>query len=372
MSFKLGILGGGLQGTEAASLARWAGWETVLADIRPFPPAKDLAGRFVNREMQTLSDLDRAFPGCDLVIPACEDLPTLELLNKWNKASGHPLAFDIEAYRISSDKAISKNLFFERQAPTPRPYPEASYPLIAKPVGSSGSRGVKLLENAAQFKEAFPGGDTEGWVVEEYCPGPSYSLEVTGRPGEYQAWLSTYLEMDDIYDCCRVTAPAGLSEKDDKTFRDISLNIAEGLGLKGLMDVEVVAGPDGLRVLEIDARLPSQTPTVVYWSQGVNLIAALANIFSEVSFPHVEKRLARPVIYEHVSVRAGEVTAAGEHIMSASPPLWIYENFFGADWALTDYRPGAAGWAATLIMTADGPEDLKRKRARVWAEIRAS
>ena len=366
----MGILGGGLQGTEAASLARWAAWDTVLADIRPFPLAKDLAGRFINREMRTLADLDRAFPGCDLVIPACEDLPTLELLDQWNRASGQPLAFDLEAYRLSSDKALSKSLFFEREVPTPRPYPEAAYPLIAKPVSSSGSRGVKLLGNAAQFEKAFPAGETCGWVVEEYCPGPSYSLEVTGRPGEYRAWLSTYLEMDDVYDCCRVTAPAGLSDEDDAAFRAISLNIAEGLGLKGLMDVEVILGPNGLRVLEIDARLPSQTPTVVYWSLGTNLIADLANIFSEVTFPQAEDRLAKPVIYEHVSVRAGETAAAGEHIMSASPPLWILENFFGADWALTDYRPGAAAWAATLIMTADSLEDLKLKRARVWAKIR--
>ena len=370
MNFKLGILGGGLQGTEAVSLARWESWDTILADARPRPPAKDLAGRFVNHDIRRLSDLDRAFPGCDLVIPACEDLPTLELLSQWSRASGQPLAFDLEAYRVSSDKAKSKKLFYQREVPTPQAYPRAAYPLIAKPAGSSGSRGVRLLEGPADFEKFFPDGPSEGWVIEEYCPGPSYSFEVTGRPGAYTAWLATFLGMDEVYDCCRVFSPAGLSEVQEREFRDISLNIAEGLGLNGLMDVEVILTPNGFRVLEIDARLPSQTPTVVYWSLGENLLGALADLFCGVSRPPaVLREKARPVSYEHVAVSPSGVKAAGEHIMSSTSPLWLEENFFGADWALSDYRQGSSAWSATLIMMADSPEELEDKRDRVWKKI---
>ena len=44
---------------------------------------------------------------------------------------------------------------------------------------------------------------------------------------------------------------------------DAGVRIAEGLGLNGLMDVEVMVRDGQPKVLEIDARLPSQTPTAV-------------------------------------------------------------------------------------------------------------
>ena len=54
------------------------------------------------------------------------------------------------------------------------------------------------------------------------------------------------------------------------------LNLAEVLRLHGLMDLEVIQTPEGMRVLEIDARFPSQTPTAVWLSTGVNLAEHLA------------------------------------------------------------------------------------------------
>ena len=57
--------------------------------------------------------------------------------------------------------------------------------------------------------------------------------------------------------------------------RDISVKIAELIELKGIMDVEVIDDEGILKVLEIDARIPSQTPTVVYHSTGVNLLEEL-------------------------------------------------------------------------------------------------
>ncbi|WP_370809489.1 hypothetical protein [Bilophila wadsworthia] len=57
------------------------------------------------------------------------------------------------------------------------------------------------------------------------------------------------------------------------------LNLAEMLRLHGLMDLEVIQTPEGMRVLEIDARFPSQTPTAVWLSTGVNLAEHLAACF---------------------------------------------------------------------------------------------
>src|SRR5665647_709377 len=58
-------------------------------------------------------------------------------------------------------------------------------------------------------------------------------------------------------------------------FNAAALRLAAGLGLNGLMDVEVMVRGAEPKVLEIDARLPSQTPTAVYWSSGLNSVELL-------------------------------------------------------------------------------------------------
>ncbi len=379
MSIRLGLVGGGLQGTEAACLARWAGWDSILVDARPQPPAKDLAQRFICRQLASCQDLDECFAGCDLVLPVCENPQTLELLSRWSQAGGGPLAFDPQAYQISSDKLLSNRLFEAAAVPFPRPWPRAEYPLIAKPAVSSGSRGVTLLEGPQDFQRLFPNGDTSGWVVEEYCPGPSYSLECTGRGGRHRAWLSTALEMDEIYDCRQVRAPAQLPPELEAEFRALSLRLAEAVRLRGLMDVEIIAAPQGLRVLEIDARLPSQTPTVVFWASGENLLLHLASAFIQLprtpgetqSDDKGEPAVQRAVIYEHVFMEAEGPRACGEHIMASARPLSLRSNFFGADLALSDRQAGQAdAWAATLIMMGSSLDEAYAKRDEVWTRLR--
>ena len=49
------IVGGGLQGVELCWLARKAGWETLLVDERPSPPALRLADVFAQCDVTKLS-----------------------------------------------------------------------------------------------------------------------------------------------------------------------------------------------------------------------------------------------------------------------------------------------------------------------------
>jgi 3-methylornithine--L-lysine ligase len=49
--------------------------------------------------------------------------------------------------------------------------------------------------------------------------------------------------------------------------------------------------------------------------------------------------------------------------------LAYVEDFFGADEALTNYRPDRSEWLATLIMTAESRPDLHAKRAAVIDRI---
>jgi pyrrolysine biosynthesis protein PylC len=147
------------------------------------------------------------------------------------------------------------------------------------------------------------------------------------------------------------------------------VRIAEGLGLNGLMDVEVmVRGPEP-RLLEIDARLPSQTPTAVYWSSGLNLVELLARTALDGVPPVVDRTPRRACVYEHVRATRGMLDVLGEHVMGAAGPLRLVPGFFGADEALTDYAPGRGEWAATLIVTAESAREARARAAGVVTEL---
>jgi pyrrolysine biosynthesis protein PylC len=129
----------------------------------------------------------------------------------------------------------------------------------------------------------------------------------------------------------------------------IAVRLAEGLGLTGLMDVEVMVAPDGPRLLEIDARLPSQTPTAVLWSSGVNLLGGLVDCVTRGAPPSLDRAPRAACVYQHVHAEGGRLAVLGEHVMGSARPLRLVEGFFGADEALTDYASGAPSWSATLI-----------------------
>jgi pyrrolysine biosynthesis protein PylC len=180
----------------------------------------------------------------------------------------------------------------------------------------------------------------------------------------------TDLAMDSGFDCKRVIAPTELPETLVLEFERISVSIAEELKLKGLMDIEVNLHNNTLKVLEIDARLPSQTPTVVYWSTGLNMIELLAALF----LPGMEKSppdsaSSEGVVYEHIRVSPNSLEVAGEHIMSGADALCLHHDFFGADEAITNYAPDRAEWVATLIFSEATRETALEKRHHMISDL---
>ena len=118
------------------------------------------------------------------------------------------------------------------------------------------------------------------------------------------------------------------------------------------------------KLLEIDARLPSQTPTAVYWSSGLNIVELLAETVRREAPPVVDRTARRACVYQHVRAARGMLEVLGEHVMGSAGPLRLVPGFFGADEALTDYEPGRAEWAATLIVAADERARGARPRRR--------
>jgi len=366
----VGIAGGNLQGVEATYLALKAGWTTLVVDRRPHVPASGLCDHFFQVDVTDEKALLRAFNGVDFILPALENQSALNSLVRFSQKQGIPLAFDTDAYAISSSKVISDTLFQEKNIPAPLSWPRCEFPAMGKPDSDSGSHGITLFHNSGEYEGFLKKFGKQPDVLQEYVEGPSYSMEVLGMSGTYAALQNTELFMDDVHDCCRVTAPVPLSRELNEKFVQISLDLARAVNLKGIMDVEVILHKGCLKVLEIDARLPSQTPTAVFHSTGINMVALLGDIF-------VHKTLNEPVIppypawvsYEHVSVSDQGILCQGEHIMAIGEPLSLVKNLFGADEVITNYQEGKKTFVATLITTAPSAKDLEIKREAVFHAI---
>jgi len=368
------IIGGKLQGIEATYLAHKAGWEVLLVDKNPSPPAKGLCDLFYQVDVTNQNEFLPICRDARLLIPALENQKTLNALHHLAQKHALPLAYDPLTYAISSSKLKSDKLFMDLALPVPLPWPKGRFPLIVKPSNSSGSEGVRRM-NTPEELESFrlSEGTLDGWIAQEFLEGPSFSLEVLGSPEAYQTLQVTDLEMDASYDCKRVLAPTALGESEIKQFEEITLTISKALNLRGIMDVEVILHDGQLKLLEIDARLPSQTPTAVYLSTGINMVELLGGLYLNpsgltVSWPPSP----RGVVYEHLKASPGRLEVSGEHIMANAGPLQLWENFFGADEAITNYEPHRAEWVATLIVTAESRKKAWKKRCGVIEQIRAS
>jgi pyrrolysine biosynthesis protein PylC len=373
---RVAVVGGKLQGVEAAYLAQQAGWQVLLIDRDPDVPARGLVHSFIQADITTngtyISDI---FADMDLIIPALENREALDYLDALAKRKQYPLAYDDRAYTVTSSKQKSDALFKEMGLPAPQPWPGCGFPIIMKPSGLSGSQGIQKIDTRKQLisfdlEKNLQNGN---WIIQEFLEGPSYSLEVVGASGNYYSLQPTIIEVDTMFDCKRVVAPAGLSEELERRFEKIAVAVAEAIHLKGIMDLEVILHKNELKILEIDARLPSQTPSVVLKSTGINMLELLYDIFNRGKIPIIPQIVnEKPVIYEHIRVDSNSLEVSGEHIISEARPLRYQTDFFGADEALTDFDPHFRSWVATLILTGNTKKEVVRKHHRVLETIRGT
>jgi len=367
----VGIVGGKLQGVEAAYLARKAGWEVRVVDKKPRVPASDLGDAFEQADVTVEKCLDGILGDVDFIIPTLEDDDALRSLTRWSRNTGVPLAFDPEAYAISSSKLKSAEIFKEIGLPIPVAWPQCKFPVLAKPAQGSGSKGVRVFQDFESLKNRysleFPPPD---WVLEEFIDGSQHSLEVVGRPGNYRVLQVTDLYVDQDFDCKRVIAPSNLPLNLIADFEELSLAIAGALNLNGIMDVEVIFSRGELKILEIDARLPSQTPTAVYWSTNRNMVGLLGDLYAtpKGDFPPAGASL-HGTVYEHIHVSGDRLKICGERIMTEGGSLNLLGDFFGADEAITNFEPNKDPWVATLIFCGANRHEACEKRNRSIAEI---
>ncbi len=368
---KVCVVGGRLQGVEALYLAAKAGMETVLIDKDSSPLGKEICGRFLCEDvLQYNTDLIKVLEEADFVLPALENKAALTVLKYLSKNYDIRLIYDERAYHLCSSKQRSDAMMKAIGLPVPLHYPAGKAPFIVKPSGKSGSEGVRKIDHEEELKDFFDHYDKKEWVAEEYLDGPSYSLEVIGVPGHYSTYHVTQLLMDPVYDCKRVLSCPDFPAKQKAQFESLAVALGEMVRLHGIMDVEVIEHNGIFKILEIDARIPSQTPITVYHATGWNIMSELAIKFGKQRHHNsVLWDKEKYVSLEQIQVNGKHVDVVGEHMLAEAGVLAHLYQFCGADEALTDYAPGKKTWAATMINVADSKKELETKRKQMFLEI---
>lgn len=356
------IVGGKLQGTEACYLGMKADINVTLIDIDPGAPAKKLCDKFICGDVLNPDEaVIDALKNADMVLPTMENDALLEALEMLSEELGFIYAFDLPAYGISKSKKLSDILFRGSDVPAPDYYPGGDAPYIAKPDDQSGSHGVEYLrtrEDAAAFRESNPEA-----IIQEYLNGPVYSIEIIGKPGNYRTYEITEIHTDETYDCKMVTTPCDISSKKKEVFIEEAIKIAELMKLRGIMDYEAIDTAGGLKMLEIDARLPSQTPIAVYRASGMNMVEELYDLFVCGDFKKKKKVATKHVAFEHYTVSDSGFKGEGEHIMTMGKPLHYIEGFCGSREAITDYP--SKPWRVAFINSEGSREALDERRKEV-------
>lgn len=350
------MIGGKLQGVEVTYLAKCAGYTVGVFDKRQDAQAFGLSDKEhvidILKESERAEDILKEY---DVIIPAMENVEVLDMVLAIGRHLEVPVLFDRDAYEISSSKQVSNQLFQKLQLPMPGTYPDCGYPVILKPNDQSGSTGVKMAfskEEAENCLKTLP----ENTVVQEYLEGRSFSLEVLGDGTQFRFPQITEVVVDEAYDCKRIIAPAKLKKEEAEQLFSIGRKLAEALKIKGIFDIEVICHKGTLKLLEIDARVPSQTPISVYQSCGFNMIEAMIQLaFGKPVCK--EKKETQVVMYQQIVVSEQDVKVLGEHVMGTCKRLHREKNFFGALDAITDYEPGTEKFSAIVITAGNTQEE---------------
>jgi pyrrolysine biosynthesis protein PylC len=350
------LIGGKLQGFEAAYLSKKAGIKVLLIDKNPEALIRNYVDEFhcfdVTGEPEKLIEISKRV---DALLPVNENFACIEFLSSLKEKLSCPILFDFEAYRISRDKRESKKYFASIGIPTPQDNP-SNPPYFVKPPCESSSVGARIIYDEDELKGLEP-----GMLLEEYIEGEVLSLEVVGDGRNFAVVKETLVHIDKTYDCHMVT-----SLPSDPTFRELSYSLAANLSLKGIMDVEAISGPKGLKVIEIDARFPSQTPTAVYYSSGINLIELLFQAFTDgvediKTFPE-----DKYCIYEHLMLAEnGILIPVGEQVLSMGSDYGMYYEEPGIEIMLCKGKdPEGKDPVFTLVFWGRDREEAEARRCK--------
>lgn len=373
MEIKIAIIGGKLRGIEIAFLARMAGIHTTLIDKEKLMPASGLCSESYVFDVEKKEPaLLAILKNVDVVVPAVERKSVLEAIEDIRRDLDLKVAFDFTAYDVTASKIRSDLLIQEASFPHLAYYPNAEPPYVLKPAVGNRRRYIRKVDTREELDFLISRKDSpESWIAQEYVKGPNYSITVVGKPGDYTTYEVAQLYLENDFDSNMVGCPVELDQKLKDKLNENAISLAEKLQLTGIMELEAVHGEDELRIMEINAVFPTQTPITVFYSTGINILVDLLKIFVDDNTQEklskiINKSYDKPkhVVLKDFQFLNHTPTFRGESNLEKAGPLKMMVDFFDADYGITDYIDDDHEWQSIFINIAENEDKLIEKRIK--------
>ncbi len=361
----VGVVGGGQLARMMAPPAIGLGITLrVLARDDHDSAAQVVPGTVVGAE----DDLDalRAFAaGCDVLTFDHEHVPTQHL--RTLQAEGVVVHPGPDALEHAQDKLVMRRRLTELGVRCPRWAAVASsgelqafgdevgWPVMLKtPRGGYDGKGVRLVEAAADAEDWFARAAGSPLLAEEKVAFTRELAALVARSphGQAAAWpVVETLQVDGV--CREVLAPAPIAEEHALAAQQAALRIAEGLGVTGVMAVEMFDTPAGVLVNELAMR-PHNSG---HWTiEGARTSQFEQHLRAVLDLPLGDTRATAPYVVM-ANVLGGELPEMYDgylHCLAHDPGVHIH--MYGKD-----VRPGRK--VGHVTVPGDDAEDV-RERAR--------
>lgn len=153
--------------------------------------------------------------------------------------------------------------------------------VVVKPADRAASAGVSLVEDASEVSQAFKIAKIESpssrVIVEEYLPGPEFSVEsvaVNSRQIPVAITRKLVGEPPNFIELGH-SLPAELDLKKRKAIVNVAMEATQALGINyGACHTEIKLSPRGPVLIEVNARLGGdRIPELVHHALGIDLYA---------------------------------------------------------------------------------------------------
>ncbi len=207
----------------------------------------------------------------DFLITVCAD-QVLLVVAEVAEMLGLPWYIDYETARNVSDKELMKEVFVKNNIPTSKhvvmeefddtKIRGLEFPLVVKPVDAYSSKGVKKVTDMNEMKEAFAEAvnisRTKNAIVEEFCEGEEFSVDVFVSDGKAHVLCisnSEKVKDEEKFVIFRGKYPAVTSPDIISQIEKTAQDIADAFGLKNSpMLIQLISDGKKISVLEFCAR----------------------------------------------------------------------------------------------------------------------
>lgn len=261
---------------EAVEIAKSMGIYTIVTDYLPNSPAKKHADKAC---MVSTIDVDAIVNLCkeekvDGVFTAFTD-SMLPYARKICDRLGFPFYASEEQIRLSLDKSLFKETCRKYGVPVPNDYTDCVrngafddssivFPVIVKPIDSSGGRGITICNDAVELKKAYDYAmqisPSKNVLVEEYVVGDEVTATYTMKNGEISlsCFKDKLMSLDHENITCQadiLIAPSSSLSKYVSDTNEKVISMLKGLrAVDGTVFIQGVNTDAGVKFFELGYR----------------------------------------------------------------------------------------------------------------------